>query len=121
MAFPPTSAPEWWGHGCACPPVYLLLEPVCLNEPLQSPIRPYLSQLPLSLRDPGGLVPGTPCGYQIHGSSRPSYEMMPHPQPAQILRPQQGWRPGCIPQGGCTLCCLPTSSVDSNLLFIFVI
>ena len=62
MAFLPTSAPEWWGHGRACPSVYLLLQPVCLNEPLQSPVRPYLSQLPLSVRDPGGLVLGNPCG-----------------------------------------------------------
>lgn len=48
VAFPQSSAQERWGHGRPARPFILCLQPVCLSDPLQSPSRPDVSQLPLS-------------------------------------------------------------------------
>ena len=123
VAFPQTSALEWWGHGRPAHAFIVCLQPVCLSDPLQSPPRPDMCRtyrcLPVSWGFGSRTCPSPPQLWnQIHGSSHPSHEMMLDTRPsastagleARLYSP--GWLPPLLPA------CLPHQLTQISFLFL---
>ena len=120
VAFPQTSALERWGHGRPARAFIVCLQPVCLSDPLQSPPRPDMCRtyrcLPVSWGFGSRTCPPPNCGTKSTDPHIPHIMMLDTwPSASTAGLEARLYSPGWLPP------LLPASSVDSNLLFIFVI